>query len=400
MKVIQYAASAIIVSALLAPVLVAQSEQVALPGAWRMSPYADLKLVYDDNVGRVAADEQDDIFADLTAGLRLGYSGSSLRLLATGFVGNRSYDDYTDRDFSSAGQSLLMRYGARDQFELEVRQALRRIEDTDTYDTGTAVGNIDPNSVLDAASSTERTILQASVRAGKNLTDKSEMDVGYRFDSVDYEEDVAFSQQSHAAQLEAASKITDKTSALVLLTGGQQSLDDFDDEADVYSASLGIKTKGTDKLTLRATGGYQQYERSTDEDTVDSFLFGVSGGMPVTDKLSLQVGARNGTQLSSILRGNATEYQTGWVATTLHLTSELQLSAKAAYREDDYIDPVLVNGAGVNRKDEGTSLSLRADYLTPSEYLRLYADISYTDVDSNVQEYAQTRAGVGMSLQF
>ncbi len=388
-----------VVTCLVATTAYVQGQQVALPGVWKISPYVDIRGVYDDNIDRLPENETDDFFADTTAGLRLGYSGSILDLFADGFVSRRSYNDTSEKDFTSAGQSLRLLYGSRDQVEVELTQAFRRIDDADRYGSDTVVGGVSPDSAIDAASRRERTILQASIRAGKNLTDKSEIDASYRFDSVDYRERGLLTLRTHTAQIEGATKVTDKTSALLILKGGLQDSESVDDDADFYSASLGVKTQGSDKLQLRASGGFQQYNRPNGDD-IDSFVYNLQALLALTEKLSLRVGARNGTQLSSLFAGNATEFDVVWAGAFLRVTDTVMLSANVAYREDEYLDPVVVGTNLVDRKDKATALRVRGDYRTPAELLSLYAEATYETVDSNVREYDQTQVALGFNLQF
>ena len=77
------------------------------------------------------------------------------------------------------------------------------------------------------------------------------------------------------------------------------------------------------------------------------------------------------------------------------MNSVLALSANGTYRLDDYQDPVPQGDQMVDRRDNGTTVAVRADYLIPSMYLRLFAETSYETIDSTVRDYDVARATVG-----
>ena len=365
-----------------------------------LKPYAELMGVYDDNITRASDNTIDDIYGQATAGLRLQYVGSMISLTGAGFVSRRAYHDTSRLDFTSVGQALQLQYGHRDQYEIRIRQGIRRIEDTDTHGSDTVVGNVSPDSALDVASSSERTIMQVSALVGKNVTDKSEVDASYRFDSVDYEASQLLTLRTQTAQLEAATALTDKSAVILVLRGGLQSLESLDDDADFYAAQIGVKTRSTEKLRLRAAGGFQQYNRPGDADSIDAASFDIQALLAATDKVTLRAGSRNGTQLSSSVRGNTTEFTTVFIGASLQASTALRISANAAYREDEYVDTVIINGVPTDRTDKGTSLSLRAAYQTMSEMLKVISEISYSDIDSDAGDYDQTRVSIAAQLQF
>jgi hypothetical protein len=375
----------------------AQEGQTALPGALKIGPFADVRAVYDDNIDSAAENEIDDTFYDATAGLALQYSGSILEIKAGAFVSRRMYTDLSDKDFTARGQDIMLRYGSRDRIEIEASQAFRRISDDDPYGPAEAVAGISPDSAVDAASRRERNIIQAAIRAGKDISDKTELDVSYRFDAVDYQVEDLLNLRTQTAMIEGASKMTDKSSGLLILKGGIQDIEVTGVDADFFSASLGAKTQGTDKLELKASAGFQQYNRP--DDTINSLVYSLESTFALTDKVSLQLGGRNGTQLSTVLLGNGTEYQSAWIGGSFRATDVLKLSANLAYREDEYLDPVTVDNGLVERTDKGTAIRIRADYQTPAEILRLYAETSFETVDSNVSESDTTRVMLGLRME-
>ena len=91
-----------------------------------------------------------------------------------------------------------------------------------------------------------------------------------------------------------------------------------------------------------------------------------------------------------------------WLGVRLGLscrvTRSLALSSSAVYRIDDYQDPVDVGDGLAERKDKGTSVEFRVDFLMPSKYVRMFAKTTYETVDSTVQGYSDVRAILGVEL--
>lgn len=366
----------------------------------KLRPYIEAKGSQDSNFKETPTDEDSETYFDVLGGLQLSYAGPNLQLLVAGFGSSRMHSDYTDDDFETYGEGIRLIYGTRDTLKITVNQAYRNVTDNDAFGSEVAVGGVSPDSVLDTAASQERDIMQAAVVLGYNLSDKTDLDGSYRFDSVDYTDKTIQKVTSHTALFEIASKVTDKTSGVLALKTGIQDGDQIDESADFYSASLGLKTKGTDKLKLKATAGFQQYNRPGDLDSEESTVFDAMASLRASEKLSLQAGARNGTQLSSLFAGNGTEYSIFFAGARLAVSPSVKLSANVAYRQDDYLDPVTINGALVDRTDKGTSFSIRADYKTPSEYMNLFAQVVQQSIESDAGDYDQTLASLGVRLQY
>ncbi len=369
-------------------------------GQWVLSPFVDLGGFYDSNIWQDAGKTRDDVFFDSTIGLRAGYTAFNLDGNAMGFLSSRSYADATEKDFDVAGEMLRVKYGTREQVVLELSQSFRRVEDIDVYGAEAAVGGVSPDSVMDAVTRNRRDVSQAGLSAGRNVTDKMDVDVGYRYDAVDYDDSDLLDLDSHVAQIEASHRMTDKTAGFVTLKGGLQGSDALGDSAEYQAAWLGWKTRGTDKLSWKAGGGIQRYDRPEDQGEETGFNFDASAAWLATEKVTVQGGARNGIQLSPMYEDNAAEFAIFWLGGAYRMTPTVVLSGNGAYRVDDYLDPVAFGGASVDREDKGAAVRVRADYLVPARFMKVYADVSYESVDSTVGDYDETRAGLGVQLRY
>ena len=368
-------------------------------GAWTFSPFAAVSETYDSNINQTPSDQQDDFFLDSTLGLRAGYTTYLLDFNGLGFLSGRNYADATDKNFGAGGEALRAKYGNRDQVEIEADQTFRRIEDIDQYGNEAAVGGVSPDSVLDVSARSRRDMNQAGVSAGRNLSDKLELDAGYRFDDINWDQSSLFDLRNHIGQLETAYRLTDKTAGLLTVKGAIQENVSLDNEAEYYAARLGLKTKGTDKVTFKGGAGVQYYDQAVgDSDTM--FNFDLVSAWAASDKIVIQAGGRNGSQMSSLYANNGTDYQVYWIGGSYQLTPAISTSLNGAYRIDDYMNPVTDQNRTVDRKDKGFSGRVRADYQAPATFLKLYTEATYEDVNSNVADYSDTRIALGAVVSY
>lgn len=369
-------------------------------GPWALSPYANLRETYNSNVGKVPANKQDDFFFDSEAGLRFGYSAYEVDFSSLGYLGTRNYSDMTDQDFSIGGEVMKFKQGTHETLVIEADQTFRRTEDIDLHGSEAAVLGVSPDSVLDSSATTRRDINNIGVSAGRNLSDKMTLDIGYRFDDLNYEDPAVFDINNHIGQAEGSFRLTDKTDSLVTLLGGMQDNGVISDPANYYIGRVGLKTRGTDKVVFKGGAGVQLYERPGADD-VTSFNYDLSAFWIATDKITVQAGGRNGTVLSSLYADNGSAYDSVWAGVSYRFIPTILLSANASYRQDDYLDPVVVSGETKDRTDKGSGLGARVDYMTPAKFLKLYAEIQYQNVESTVAPtYDETRIMLGMKLQY
>ena len=378
----------------------AESAPISYTLPIRITPYVDVSGVYDSNFFKDTDDEESEVFLTALAGLNLAYIGEKTDATLSAFASARRHNDYDANDFETYGQGLRLRYGSRDIFTIEAIQAFRRVTQEDTFGSEIAIGAVSPDSVLDTAASLERDIFQAAIHFGIDPSDKTELDLSYRYDFVDYTTSDIDKITTQTAGIETASRLTHKTSGLVVARYGVQDSDGLDDTADFYNVKAGFKTTTTDKLNVRAAAGFQNYNRPDDQESKESFVFDAQASLRATDKVTLLAGGRNGTQLSSLFRGNAAEYTIYYLGAQMQATTSIRLSANAAYREDEYFDPVNVDGELLDRTDKGTAFSVRGDYQSPSQYLSFYTQLTFDSIESPAGDYDQTQVKLGLRLQY
>lgn len=375
-----------------------QSELAVRAGSLTLAPIASLSGAYDSNIARTSSDETDDFFLDYTAGLRIGNQADQIECDGLLFLSQRSYQDDDSRDFGAAGESLSLSFGSTDRVTYRLQQSSRRVEDLDDFAPSSNFGGIPTDNFLDADARSRRDVHEFGTAVGTVLSDKTEVDTSYQFRKTDYASDALLDQTGHGAQAELAYRVTDKSAALLTLIGGLQDSAQVEDEAVYTAARMGARTRGTDRLNLKAGAGILNYERPGDGGTENLFNFDATTSWAVTDKTVLQLEGRNGMQMSSISQGNTVDFSTFRMGLSTRAAQSLVLSSSAIYRIDDYEDPVAVQDGVANRKDKGTSVEVRMDYLMPSKHLRLFAKMAYETVDSTIRDYDLTRALVGLEL--
>jgi hypothetical protein len=368
-------------------------------GPWTFNPYADVSGTYDSNIDQSSALKRDDIFTDATLGLRAGYSTYMVEFNGLGFLSQRDYDDATDKNFGAGGELLRLKYGNRDLVEVEADQTFRRVEDIDRYANEAAVGGVSPDSVLDVTARMRRDVNQAGLSAGKNVTDKLEVDAGYRFDDINYDQTSLYDLRNHVGQIEAAYQLTDKTAGLLTVKGALQENLSLDNQAEYYAARLGLKTKGTDKVVFKGGGGAQYYDQANGDDRT-AFNFDLTSSWAVTEKIILMAGGRNGSQMSSLYADNGVDYRILWLAGTYRVTPAVNITLSGAYRVDDYMEPVTDENRIVDRQDKGAAGRLRIDYQAPAKFLKVYTEATYEDMSSNIEDYSDTRIALGAILTY
>ena len=369
-------------------------------GPWMFSPYANLKETYDSNVGKTPVAKQDDFFLDSEAGLKMGYSANKVDFSGLGFLGNRNYSDLTDKDFTSGGEILKFKQGTYDTFVIQADQTFRRVEDIDLHGNEAAVLGVSPDSVLDSSATSRRDVNNVGLSVGRGLTDKMVLDVGYRFDDINYVDPTLFDIQNHIGQAEGAYRLTDKTDSLVTLQAGLQDNGVISDPASYYVGRVGLKTRGTDKVIFKGGVGVQFYERPSADD-ITSFNYDLSASWIATDKITFQAGGRNGTVLSSLYADNGSAYNTVWAGASYKIIPTIVLSGNASFRQDAYLDPVSFEGGTKDRTDKGSGIGGRVDYLTPAKFLKLFTEVQYSNVKSSISPtYDETRVALGLNLQY
>ena len=411
-----------------------------LIGSWVVSPSLDLALTYDSNVYKDYTNEIDDIFFEPELGLRFSSSSETNLFSARGnlFYSERQYNTEDNRDFTTYGDNVFVRYGNGRRSLLEVVQSYRFLDDNDRHasdieSSSLAAEMIEDSNTLDL----EREANQVGISASRRFTDKLELALSYRYSGVDYPNTNSYKLNpkqlyvppgldldGHIVQFDGALGLTDKTDLFLTLRQGYQYQEGTDGSAQLTAARLGLKNQGTEKLVYNVGVGVEYYARpgqtqfedsdvgaddiqvteegiESDNDQI-SFNFAASADWYMTEKLTLRGGGFNGTQFSSFYESNGLEYISGWVGLGYRWKPSTIFSVRGIYRFDDYLDPVTHEGVTKDRHDIRLEGHARADYIAPGGFLRFYLEGTVDQVDSNFDftDYIDYRLILGARLSY
>jgi hypothetical protein len=402
-------------------------------GSWAVSPYLDLIFAYNSNVYKDKTNEISDTFFEPELGLRFSSSSETNNFSIQGnlFLSLREYTTEKNRNFTTYGDNVTVRWGNGRKTLLELIQSYRLIDDNDRHASDIESSRLSAELVQDSNTlDLERHVNQLGASLARRFTDKLELALSYRYSGVDYENishdrldpkqlgvPRGLDLDGHIWQFDGALGLTDKTDAFLTLRQGRQYQEDTEGAANLTTIRLGLKSQGSDKLVYNAGGGLERYERPGETQPVEgieryelvledesrvTFNFVASADWFITEKITFRCGGYNGTQFSSFYRGNGMEYLSAWAGLGYRWKPSTTFSVRGIYREDDYLDPVRHQGIAVDRFDQRVNLRARIDYLPPGGFLRIYLEATHDQVRSNLDfvEYVDQRLSIGAQLRY
>lgn len=387
-------------------------------GSWVFSPYIELNGAYDSNVYKDKDNEVDDLYFEPELGLRFSSSMDTNLFSIRGnlYYADRSYSSEGNRDFSPFGESFDLKLGNGRKSLIELIQTYRRLDENDRHAADIESSDLAGELIQDSNTlDLQRDVHQLGALLQRRMSDKLELGLSYRYAGVIYDDSKTnrlgpkelvvpkgLDLDDHGVQLDGALKLTDKTDATLTLRQSWQFQEDTDGSADISIARIGLKNQGADKLVYHAGVGveYYQYPLETGDDSDLGFNFSLAADWYITEKLTFRCGGFNGTQFSAFYASNALEYVSGWVGLGYRWKPSTIFSIRGVYRYDDYFEPVTHEGATKDRNDNRIEGHARVDYLLPGNFLRVFLEATYDEVDSNFDftDYVDKRIILGVNL--
>lgn len=377
-----------------------------------VSPFLDLSMTYDSNVYLTRPDEEDDIFSDIVGGVAFVNKTERLILAGRGWGQFRRYADATDKNSDGYGEKLNLVWGNERKLSLAVGQKFVRLDDYELTPRSVDTLNLPSQLLLlteDRTERVDRKLFDISPVLRYLPTDKTELDVGYSYNSVGYKDDTLYDWYENRGQVEATHKITDKTAGLVTLQYSQQNSDSFQDPSTYYIVRGGVLQKVTAKTTVKAGVGVQDYnfgQQSSTGDNLDKTMmnFDVIASWQATDKLSFEASGRNAIQPATQYSANTKEVVLASVGVGYDVTDHLTFTLAGSYREDDYIGRVETPGGLRNKRRDLVGGRARLDYRPHVKFCNVFVETTYEDVDDTVEDdyndYDQWRVSGGVSLRY
>ncbi len=409
--------------------------------SWVLSPYVEVNVSHDSNVYKDGTNMISDSFIEPELGLRFSSSAETNMFLIKGnlFLSDRTYEAESNRDFTTYGDHLTLQLGNGRKSMFELIQSYRFLDDNDRHASDIESSRLAGEMVEDSnALDLERELNQLGASLMRRMSDRLLLSLSYRYSGVHYPNEThdrllrkqeeyvpeGLDLDGHIWQLEGAWGMTDKTDVLLTLRQGLQYQETTDDPAELTTIRLGLQTQGAQKLVYHLGAGLEYYARPyeprfdeadldeldvyVDEDGVHgdrdqvSFNFNAAADWFITEKLTFRIGGYNGTEFSSFYEQNGMEYVSGWLGLGYRWRPSWIFSMRGIYRHDDYLDPVTHEGVTKDRKDTRVEGHARVDYVAPGNFLRVYFEAIYDEVDSNFDfvDYDGRRLILGAIVQY
>lgn len=361
--------------------MVVEAQDGINAGCFNLSPYADISVVSDSNVRTSPDDEEDDVSGQLRAGLDFRNKAEEIRLSGDVWGMAERYADLDDEDHEDWGQSLRLRLFDRDRVQIGLRQSFASIQSLDY-----AVGSIQA-----------RDEMKAGLALGKNFTDKLEGDLDYAFSQTDYESPVAFDWDQHRVLATVGHAVTDKSAATIAVSGGTQSSDGNEKDADFYAVRVGVRTRGTDKMTGSIGVGYQRHES---DENIDWPSFRGSLKWQATEKVSVFARAENAIEPATQEINNYKKVVRASLGSEINIMQDYRLGLTGRYNRND-IERKIEDGT-LSKDDDTYTVSARLTYQPPARWLQAFIEAQYEDKTATPKrnEYSQTMLTAGVNLKY
>ena len=243
-QLVALTAGTTLVLAVAAPVGAELGEGITT-GKMTLRPYVDASVTYDSNAQQVpvtvamqdpvappttVADvltEESDIYYELRAGTTLGWYDDRSAVSGDAWAFLRRYADLDLEDEEGFGERLGFARGDRETLAWRVFQSYERRFDfvlrsvaegptTPTLESATPEAQVFSSQSLDLEEELlrrhpRRDLFNVGFDAGRDLTDKLELDVGYSYDETDYDDETLFGSSQHTGTAGLGHQLTDKT---------------------------------------------------------------------------------------------------------------------------------------------------------------------------------------------
>jgi hypothetical protein len=388
-----------------------------------LDPFVEISGTGDSNVPLASTNKQSDVFVELQAGLQLHYEPGWYTIDGRGFGLFRRYTKFTDRGFDNFGERVSLMSGNRDTLSVLLMQGYRLVND---YDRSTYYSEIvNPESqnlslAYDKSMRIKRALSDAGIVLGRQVTDKIGMNIGFSYGSQAYKTNDVFDVVSLLGHGDLSYLVTDKSSVFVGAEYGTENNGSFAEDGTTKAIFVGVETKSTDKMTMRASAGEQEYTRSAvldpskyaDKDvevytgprdsTTKSLDANLTATWIATEKISVEISGRTGLQSAQQYVNTINKIAVGSANAVYQLNDSTSVSLTGAYREDSYVDPVIENGIQYDRVDRRIAGLLRADYRAPAQFLTIFGEGGYEKARSTIPDfnYDQLRLSIGVTVRY
>lgn len=348
-----------------------------------LTPRIEGSVTYDDNIWRAPEDMtipgdrgvESDLFYALKLQLSINRHSGSFRNRLDGWGRIQRYQDRPIRDTDELGIRLETVTGSRTNLLVSL---VGRYVTTDHYDTGPTthdlgveISEVEPLSdptLKDRYSLAKRELYEGSIGLGRDLTEKTMLDLRFRLISVDYDDVEPFPElllkmndrTTYNLMGELGFRVTEKTAVFITGDGELQDSEAYDSDALRLGLRIGASQTTTEKLRFRTAVGYNRYEYesfpldprrgepgafSPDrgpavDESHESFAADLGAWWHPTQRLIVRATVNTGYRPAVQYDGNATFDMAGQLNAGYLLGRSHQLNLSAGLRREDYLQRV------------------------------------------------------------
>lgn len=393
-------------------------------------PSASVSISHNDNVnlrrravsegGERLSDSDSDVFLNTELALSLTHFGDSTQLSGRTWFGQRRYDenDQLDRDTFGISTGLFWTSPNADttaKVDLSYQRAVDRTESSQSI-----VGDTDRSEELEnVAERVERDEVRANFVISQQLAQRLRGDAFYNVADFDYKNERFNDRTSHLVGAELAYRHSEKTTPYLRLQLGMDDDEGFDGTAERPAYLVGVRYRPTDKLNLNLAVGYESYTRTPlvrepnpaaqrfdfvpgEEEKDSGMKFTANLNYAATPKTSFILSGRSGFGSVASSGSNSREELALSAAVVHQTTRQLTQRVSVAWREDDYLSPLNINGDEIDEIKETIWFQYRVDYQTVRPWLSLYANASFEDGSSQIpgDSYTETQFTLGARARY
>ena len=372
-------------------------------------PYVDASATYDSNAKLTTADKESDVYWQTQVGVSLSLIYKWLTVNGAGYTFSRTYSSTSPKDEESfsGGERFDISFGRRDKLLIGLNQSYERVTDYSKIIHPTPLAETQPGQTellqQDWSERTRRDVARAGVTLGRDLTDKTEADIGYTYSKDHYLEGGLYDTARHDGQLMLGYKVTDKSSAFFDGRYGSEDSQGYEAPGSDAYAGLGWRTRMTEKVQFDGSAGYETYRSGTlkgrnEKSDVDTIGMHLGGAWRPVDKLTVGIVGQREVE-AAVIEANTRVLTLVALTTGYRLKDDLTCSLALSYRRDEYDLPPPGGTEARRLNSEGVCLS--TDY-SPFRRLTFYAATSYENTQSNLpdEDFDQVRATIGARASF
>jgi len=393
-------------------------------------PSADLSYNYDDNIALRAnaiageeelspSDNESDEYFRYSFGLDLNRTVGNRKLRANAFYGEDRFDKYTDLDANN--------YGANFGYQWAKPTGATVISVDGGYQYAVDRGNNSVTGFVDQANNdnltslserAERDIYLGRAEINQQLMNKLYGGFIFGYTDVNYKSENYNDITSWDYIVELNQEVSEKLSPYVQAGIGIDDNEGYANDSEMPFALVGARYSPTPKLRSNLSVGYEGYDRTPLVSTRDAegnivqtpgenesdsgFKYVARVAYFATNKSTLTLSAANRYEAGGQGTNTARYVNSVYLGFRHNTTPKLSQTLSASWREDDYLDNVLVDGEDIDRNTETLRFYYNISYQTQKPWLTLFANASYEDGTSDLpnQSYNQTVLTAGARLRY